>query len=348
MSTIHVEDRTDNQVESGIESKIQNRIKVLYIGGYGRSGSTLLVRLLGQLSGFHAVGEMWNIWQRSFAENELCGCGAPFHECSFWQAVVEEAFGGFHGVALDEIQSLRDTLQGQAYLAPIMSPRLRTTHQQAQIDAYLTVVKKLYCAIQSVAGCRTIIDSSKGPRYAALLREIPEIDLRVVHLIRDSRAVVHSWQKKMIKPEVYWKTAYLDRPNPIHAALNWNITNALTQSFRNSRAAYLFVRYEDLVEAPRAWLNKIAEFAGGIEYGRGGQGTDLFAGNDAVNLSWDHTAVGNPNRFRQGTVQLRRDDEWKKQMPHAHKYLVTTLTLPLLHKYGYLAQDRFADREYTA
>src|SRR4051794_15439538 len=70
-------------------------IKVLYIGGYGRSGSTLLVQLLGQIEGFHSVGEMWNIWQQCFTENQLCGCGKPFHECPFWSAVVEEAFGGF-------------------------------------------------------------------------------------------------------------------------------------------------------------------------------------------------------------------------------------------------------------
>ena len=79
-------------------------IKVLYIGGYGRSGSTLLDRLLGQMQGFHSVGEMWNIWQKCFIENQLCGCGKPFQECDFWSAVVEEGFGGFQQVDLEKIK----------------------------------------------------------------------------------------------------------------------------------------------------------------------------------------------------------------------------------------------------
>ncbi len=308
-----------------------NQVKVLYIGGYGRSGSTLLVRLLGQLPGFEAVGEMWNIWQKCFVENELCGCGQPFQECPFWGAVVEEAFGGFQQVDLEAIQATRRLLQSHAYLPLLAYPRLRTAEQQQRIAAYQAVLGRLYCAIQAVSGCRVIIDSSKGPRYAMLLNEIPEIDLRVVHLARDSRAVVYSWQKKVVKPEVYWKTQYMDRPNPIGAALNWNITNLLTHAFGKSRAGYQFVRYEDLIEAPQSWLAKIVQFAG--EEGAESHALDP---NGKATLAANHTAVGNPNRFRQGEVKLQRDDEWQRNMPGSQRRLVTSLTLPLLRKYGYL------------
>jgi hypothetical protein len=167
-----------------------------------------------------------------------------------------------------------------------------------------------------------------------LLNEIPEIDLRMVHLTRDSRAVVYSWQKKMVKPEVYWKTEYMDRPNPVSAALNWNITNLLTQSFRKSHAGYRFLRYEDLIESSQTCLREIAQFAG--EDGAENYPLDH---EGAVNLAVDHTAVGNPNRFRKGPVELHRDDEWRYKMPKAQKNLVTSLTLPLLYKYGYLGAD---------
>jgi hypothetical protein len=306
----------------------KNEVKVLYIGGYGRSGSTLLVRLLGQFHGFHAVGEMWHIWQKCFTENELCGCGKPFRECEFWSAVVEEAFGSFANVQLDEINALRNSLESHIYLPVLAYPQLRTAQQQESIQAFVAVLQKLYSAIHKVSGSRVIIDSSKGPRYAKLLAEIPEVDLRIVHLTRDSRAVVFSWQKKMVKPEVYWKTQYMDRPTPVAAALNWNITNMLMQSFGNNRDAYLFIRYEDLIEAPSTWLAEIVKLAGEDE-------GDAFDHDHKVNLSVDHTAVGNPNRFRQGTIELRRDDEWRDKMPKFQKHLVTTLTLPLLHRYRY-------------
>jgi hypothetical protein len=307
------------------------RVKVLYIGGYGRSGSTLLVRLLGQLRGFQAVGELWNVWQRSFTDNELCGCGKPFKECEFWGAVVEEAFGGFSAVPLDDIRTMRGALRSQAYLLPLLYPQVRTAEQQRLIQDYATILGKLYRGIHAASGGKVIVDSSKGPRYAMLLREVPDMDLRVVHLVRDSRAVVYSWQKKMIKPEVYWKATYMDRPNPVGAALNWNVTNLLTHSLHNNGADYVFARYEDLIASPRTDLARMARFAG-EELDE----SALFGQADAANLAVDHTAVGNPNRFRQGQIELRHDDEWRHKMPRSQKVLVTMLTLPLLRKYGYL------------
>ena len=89
--------------------------------------------------------------------------------------------------------------------------------------------------------------------------------------------------------------------------------------FGKREAGYRFVRYEDLIEAPDTWLNEIVNFAG-EDVGEAGS----LEREGEVDLSVDHTAVGNPNRFRKGPIELRRDD------------LVTALTLPLLNKYGYL------------
>ena len=58
--------------------------RVLYIGGWGRSGSTLLDRLLGQAEGSFSVGEMRDLWLRGVLENRRCGCGEPFDSCPFW------------------------------------------------------------------------------------------------------------------------------------------------------------------------------------------------------------------------------------------------------------------------
>ena len=55
--------------------------KVLYIGGFGRSGSTLVERILGQLPGFCSAGEIVFLWQRGLIDGQLCGCGVPVPEC---------------------------------------------------------------------------------------------------------------------------------------------------------------------------------------------------------------------------------------------------------------------------
>jgi hypothetical protein len=67
-------------------------LKVLYIAGVGRSGSTLLERVLGAMPGAVNGGELNAIFSRVAAQNQRCGCGEPFSECPFWTAVGERAF----------------------------------------------------------------------------------------------------------------------------------------------------------------------------------------------------------------------------------------------------------------
>ena len=62
--------------------KQRDKIVVLYIAGWGRSGSTIMGNILGQLPGFAHVGELSNVWSRGVIEDSLCGCGARFSECA--------------------------------------------------------------------------------------------------------------------------------------------------------------------------------------------------------------------------------------------------------------------------
>ena len=70
-----------------IESTVDQQLKVLYIAGEGRSGSTILGNILSQIDGFFSVGEMHHIWDRGFIENWRCSCGATF---SLTLAICEE------------------------------------------------------------------------------------------------------------------------------------------------------------------------------------------------------------------------------------------------------------------
>src|SRR3954451_18343438 len=67
------------------------RIKVLFVTGAARSGTTLVDLLLSQVPGITAVGELRYLWQRGLLERRLCGCGSPVPECVFWQAVLDTA-----------------------------------------------------------------------------------------------------------------------------------------------------------------------------------------------------------------------------------------------------------------
>jgi hypothetical protein len=78
-------------------------VKVLYIAGEGRSGSTILGRIIGNLNGFVSTGELRLIWQHGLIQNIRCGCGVPFRECPWWTAVLAAAFGGTDQVDAHEM-----------------------------------------------------------------------------------------------------------------------------------------------------------------------------------------------------------------------------------------------------
>jgi glycosyltransferase involved in cell wall biosynthesis len=324
----------------------QAKVKVLYIGGYSRSGSTLLLRFLGHLPNFVGVGEVWDIWRRSFMENQLCGCGQPFNQCEFWGAVVQDAFGGFDQVDAQAMQALRQSVQSNHQIPLLAIPALRPASYRAHLKAYTDVLGRLYQGIQHVSGGKIIVDSSKVPPYAFLLNQVDAVDLHVVQLVRDSRATAYSWQRKKIRPEIHWKTTYMAQYSPVRSALEWNVMNGLLQSLKYSNANYLKVHYEELVQDPRAVLERILS-------GLGQQlpPGDILTGDHVVELGVDHTLSGNPNRFEQGGVKIKPDIEWQTKMPARQKAVVTGLTLPLLWSYGYLgrqglgAASRSADLE---
>jgi hypothetical protein len=74
---------------------------ILYIAGAGRSGSTLLGQILGQLEGFCFVGEMIGAWQ-TFGVRR-CGCQAMLTDCEFWAAVRQAAGRGTGALEASEL-----------------------------------------------------------------------------------------------------------------------------------------------------------------------------------------------------------------------------------------------------
>ena len=66
--------------------------KVLYIAGWGRSGSTILDNVLGQVDGFFSAGELMFLWRRGLIEGRLCGCGRPLRDCDVWMHILDRAY----------------------------------------------------------------------------------------------------------------------------------------------------------------------------------------------------------------------------------------------------------------
>jgi hypothetical protein len=300
-------------------------IRVLYIAGAGRSGSTLMSCLLGQCVGLFAAGEMRYLWQRGVIENRLCGCGLPFATCPRWQAVISAAGGVPNDVAgVDAAQRRLTRFRSLAwFLTPNRAQRRRAVQQT------LSPLYDVYQGLAGQDGIRVIVDSSKLPTYALALLELPNVQMDVVHLVRDPRATAFSWQRWRQLPDVT-DTRWMQRQSPAKSALLWLVWNLIAGGLLRRRVVgrYLRVRYEDLVDAPVETLAEIERLVGGADLTDGSFGT-------AVSLRPTHTVAGNPGRMMQGSVVLERDVEWINAMRRRDRWLVTLLTLPLLWRYGY-------------
>lgn len=317
-------------------------VRVIYLGGLGRSGSTLLERLLGELPGVSAAGEIVHLWQRGVAENERCGCGLDFSACDFWKQVGKEAFGGWDKIDTGQIGRLKDTVDRTRQI-PRLSQRNSRSGFASELAEYSGFYLRVYRAIADVSGCGALVDSSKHASLAFCLSRRQEIDLRVIHVVRDSRAVAYSWTTTVARPEASGSVqqspgSYMTTYSPAKAAGHWNAQNAALQWLARRGTPVLRVRYEDLVAATEQTLRRAATFAGLPA----GELTLPFLHDDGdepyAELTTAHTASGNPMRFTTGRLPIRGDERWRSAMPDEQRRVVTALTFPLLRRYGYLGR----------
>ena len=303
---------------------------VTYVAGSGRSGSTLLDRLLNETEGVVAIGELVYLWEPEQLDRHVCGCGKPLRDCEFWGAVAEKAFGGWESPAYERITELRRSVLRHRYLpllaAPWVSPSFRR-----RVDELVKLLVPVYDAVAEVSGATVVVDSSKEVAYAYALRRALGDRLRIVHLLRNGYGVAYSWTKLVAKPEVGNPQAALDRYQPSRMAFRWVGYNVALEGVRALGIKPLIVHYEDVVDRPVEQLNRINSAAG-----LPAQESFPFIHDGQVELKPSHSVAGNPMRFRQGLMPLRRDEAWRTKMRTRDRRVVGLIAGPLLWRFGYV------------
>lgn len=227
---------------------------IVYIGGYGRSGSTLLDVLLGSHPQAVSLGEVRYAQRHIDRGVTVCGCGSAADACSLWgDQRVKSTLAAYHATRS------RSLLEGWwGYLLAIRA---------AGAGSYGATTFDLYHALAETAEADVLVDSSKtagGARSRPyLLHRLAGLPVKLVHLSRDPRSVNRSVRSG--SNEARETGEDLDtRFAGLRGTLGWLFANlaALLAGWLIGRDNYLRLRYEDLIAEPEASLRRLWQFSG--------------------------------------------------------------------------------------
>lgn len=296
-----------------------------FVMAHSFSGSTLLSFLLGAHPEIATVGEMF-IAHGIDPETYVCSCGERIGECPFWRRVsLEMAARGIlydvrrnqtsfsaNGVGPVSHRLLAAEPRGPLMEAARGAALALIPGARRELDRRLRTNEALAEVVTEMRGARAFVDASKRPGRLLHLRRIPSFDIRVIHLVRDGRAVARSTVRNLgITAE--------------EGARSWT---AAAQSSERVRALFpaerwLTLRHEDLCREPEATLDRVLRFVGVAPEGR----VPDFR-------SADHHIIGNRMRLSH-TSEVRLDERWRTEMPADEIRAVERIAGETLERYGY-------------
>jgi hypothetical protein len=192
----------------------------------------------------------------------------------------------------------------------------------AGLRRFLSAASEFYHTLAAVTGASVVVDSSKSPVFAALLARAPGIKVHMIHMIRDLRGVVSSWQRPK---------ANIPAMPPRRCILQWYRANISAEFLKNRAMGFSRLRYEDFIAHPKPTLEQLASAICGSPV------CCSFLRNGQAHIHPQHLALGNPDKFQCGEILLR---ERKPELGRLLKNVVSLAGAPLLARYGYFSKTR--------
>ena len=223
--------------------------EILYIAGFGRSGTTILHILLANQPGVFGAGEPTHIFRDGFARDEPCSCGRRAWGCEIWSHVLKEIAD--LGLSADELVRLRNQFEAHGRFPFVAGGH----YSGAKLEQYRRVNRALFSSLARVAEADVIIDSSKYAGRAIMLDRIFPGRVRVLFVTRSPAGLMGSFRKprrgEQRQKSVPGVVAY-------HAYVLACLRIAATKL--GDRALHL--RYDDLVVGPDKAIAKIERWWG--------------------------------------------------------------------------------------
>ena len=306
----------------------ENARTILYIAGYGRSGSTLLERILSSNERIFGTGELSRLPDFLNYRSWTCSCGDEIGDCDFWGEVIK-------GLEKMEYSSktwkrIRNKHESFASFYHFFTRRLGSER-----EPYIDIMKQLFETIFQHLPEETdyVVDSSKTARKSffrpLVLSRFVGLEVKVIHLVRDGRGCMWSNLKGSNR-----KMERGEDPNlpfaALRTAISWPLANTGAQLFAHFAESenYLRVKYEDFVNDPDRSLNRIGKF---INLDLEPQ-VEMLKNQEPIPKS--HQLAGNRMRKKKSIV-LQEDLEWKDSLSRSQNLLFWLLDWPWALKYDY-------------
>jgi len=215
--------------------------RIIYIAGYGRSGSTLLDMALSSCDQIESVGagSTLSLWIR---KNDICSCGERFNHCAFWGQILKN-------LLLSNDKSLKWKINFFSYfesiLLPVIWPGLILISNE-----YRLVWQSIFKSMRRESGARWIVDSSKTTFDSifrpVLLRGLVGSQIEILHLQRSTKAVVNSAMKGPGSPERVTRIVFPQKLHILKVLLHLVSTDFLTRMLYGWLPEYRVIKYEEL------------------------------------------------------------------------------------------------------
>jgi len=294
--------------------------KVVAISGSGRSGSTLLGLILSQPEGVFNLGQVRDLWT-AWSVDATCSCGRTLKTCDIYgdlvpRVLTEAGFTDAKAVRKAQSAFRKDAERAVDWSDPTTRRSLVEAHGR-----FLSALQLLLQVITARTGATAFVDSSKSPEIALAFDLVEDVDLYVINLLRDPRAVACSWFKK----------------KPGHFSVFKNMRTWATRQKRLSSwsaalaGRFLALRYEDYAASPRETLTGVAAFAGL------GRIDALFEDEARVTVSWHSQHLYLPANEtvlaeRKHDVLIRPAETWKASENRLLHRLARIGTWPIGHR----------------
>ena len=164
------------------------RPRVLYVTGWLRSGSTMLGNVLGELPGVLHAGELHYLWRNGVLEARNQLALRLRRASDGLRAVVARARRRGRRRRRRDGAGAGRLAAHPSHAGPPGRAARRGLSGPGPEEAAIGRSIAVYRTLAELGGERLIVDSSKFPAEAAALLGRDDVDVRVLHIVRDPRA----------------------------------------------------------------------------------------------------------------------------------------------------------------